>query len=552
MEGLLEELGEDDSLLIHYSGHGYRNPRTGVGYWIPHDASLDQFARTNWLNNADIRGVIASAKCRHVLLISDSWFSGEILETTRGGTAAHSSKYYLNAWQYPSRQALTAGASEAVPDKSWFAFHLRQFLQTNQHPYVDPEDIHAYVKRGIRDQIPLLGAFKDAGHVRGGSYLFFLRPPGADVDAAAWERMRQDVARREEEQAERRTGEARARQKAKENAHKQFLAQAQEQLVLVKKCDAAAYFTGEEKANLWQTYLKDFAATGHQVPYARERLAYWQAYKPESPIESAETPPGKTWTNPKDGSEMAYVPPGPFQMGSDGGEEDERPAHSVHVAGFYIGKHEVTNREFKKFLDDNPELRKGQFDAKCHDGDYLKRWANDSCPANEADHPVVCVSWFAAKAYCAWAGGRLPTEAEWEKACRAGTATRYGFGDQVKMGGFIGLGAKDVLGDHAWHSGNSGSSAHPVGQKRPNEWGVHDMHGNVWEWCSSKLQPYPYAEGDGREDLRDTSSDRVVRGGSWSVGAGLCRSANRASAPPTSCGLGVRGFRVVVPTKTAR
>lgn len=149
MERLLDKLGTDDPLLIYYAGHGYKNPRTGVGYWIPHDAGKDRYARANWINNADIRGVIASAKCQHVLLVSDSCFSGDILDTTRGGADVRDSAYYLNSWKYPARQAFTSGLSEEVPDKSWFAHHLRRFLETNRQSYIDPADIHAYLKRGM-------------------------------------------------------------------------------------------------------------------------------------------------------------------------------------------------------------------------------------------------------------------------------------------------------------------------------------------------------------------------------------------------------------------
>ena len=116
---------------------------------------------------------------------------------------------------------------------------------------------------------------------------------------------------------------------------------------------------------------------------------------------------------------------------------------------------------------------------------------------------------------------RLPTEAEWEYACRAGTTTEYSFGDDVS-----------VLGDFAWFDDNSGSQTHPVGQKRPNGWGLYDMHGNVWEWCSDWHGDY--AAGAVRDPAGPASgSIRVLRGGCWYDSAGFCRSAFRIRFYPS-------------------
>jgi len=242
--------------------------------------------------------------------------------------------------------------------------------------------------------------------------------------------------------------------------------------------------------------------------------------------------------------ELVLVPTGTFKMGSSeaGGEQ---PVHEVRLAACYIGKHEVTNKQFKEFVDANPQWSKNRIDSKYHDGQYLKHWAGDSYPSDQTGHPVVYVSWFAAKAYCEWASsgdlhGRLPTEAEWEYACRAGSTTTYCSGNDTAQ-----------LGDYAWYGENSGGSTHPVGGKRPNQWGIHDVHGNAWEWCSSKHQPYPYRADDGREDLEDLGSPRVFRGGAWhSLGGSYstfyCRSAGRGSSRPTYCRGHGGSFRVCV------
>ena len=249
------------------------------------------------------------------------------------------------------------------------------------------------------------------------------------------------------------------------------------------------------------------------------------------------------YVNPKDGSEMILVAAGTFKMGSNAGLPNEKPAHDVRVGSFHIGKHEVTNRQFKQFVAANPQWARGRVDKKLIEHNYLKHWPGETYPPAEADHPVVYVSWLAAKAYCEWAAGRLPTEAEWEYACRAGSTAKYCFGDSVTQ-----------LGDYAWHRGSSGRSTHPVGQKKPNDWGIHDMHGSVYEWCSSMHKAYPYGADDGREAYKDTFAyrvllHRVMRGGSWSIPGEQCRSAYRARCSPTGCGHDV-GFRVASSAST--
>ena len=117
---------------------------------------------------------------------------------------------------------------------------------------------------------------------------------------------------------------------------------------------------------------------------------------------------------------MVLIPAGTFQMGSEDGDNDEQPVHIVHLDAFYMDKYEVTNAQFKAFLDANLDWQKGNIDGKFHDRDYLYDWSGTDYPSGKADHPVVWVSWYAAMAYAEWAGKRLPTEAEWEYAARGG------------------------------------------------------------------------------------------------------------------------------------
>ena len=155
--------------------------------------------------------------------------------------------------------------------------------------------------------------------------------------------------------------------------------------------------------------------------------------------------------------------------------------------------------------------------------DYYRRAGMS--PKN-VQHPMVGISWQDAMAYCEWlseqTGERysLPTEAEWEYACRASSEAEYCFGDDERR-----------LEDYAWYSKNAGGKTHPVGEKRANAWGLHDLHGNVWEWVRDWYGPYS-KESQRNPSGPETGSVRVIRGGSWNGDAGGCRSAFRDWGDP--------------------
>ena len=166
---------------------------------------------------------------------------------------------------------------------------------------------------------------------------------------------------------------------------------------------------------------------------------------------------------------MVLIPAGTFEMGSDDNEW-EQPVHTVHLDAFYMDVYEVTNAEFKAFLDAVPEVEKflaDEFDT----GVIPENWSGTDYPAGKADHPVVYVSWYAAMAYAEWAGKRLPTEAEWEYAARGGLAgKKYPWGDDAPT-------PADA------NYGNNVGDTTPVGQYPANGYGLYDMAGNVPEWC---------------------------------------------------------------------
>ncbi|MCD6326070.1 SUMF1/EgtB/PvdO family nonheme iron enzyme [bacterium] len=228
-----------------------------------------------------------------------------------------------------------------------------------------------------------------------------------------------------------------------------------------------------------------------------------------------------------DGIAFVWIPAGDFMMGSPSSEknrdDDEGPVHRVRISkGFWLGKYEITNAQYRRF--------KSGHDS----GDYKGHGLNGG------NQPVVNVSWDDAKGYTEWlsrrSGGkyRLPTEAEWEYACRVGTPTRFYTGD-----------ADSDLGRAGWYGSNSGGKTHAVGQKAANGWGLYDMRGNVWEWCSDWYGKGYYGSSPGVDPTGPGSgSGRVGRGGSWGGNPGFCRSAYRYRFAPTSRNYDL-GFRVV-------
>ncbi len=219
------------------------------------------------------------------------------------------------------------------------------------------------------------------------------------------------------------------------------------------------------------------------------------------------------------GMEFVYIRGGEFMMGSPDGEgySNEHPRHLVKVGGFWMGKFEVTQNQYEDIVGNNPSYFKGLF---------------------RGSYPVETVSWNDARQFCQKFSqkysvqARLPYEAEWEYACRAGSTTSYYWGDVFD-------------GNYLWYYGNSGNTTHAVGGKLPNAWGLYDMSGNVWEWCEDWYETYygssPYENPTGP----GSGSYRVLRGGSWDNNDDGSRPAYRDRNDPTGGNIS-NGFRVVL------
>lgn len=165
----------EDSILIFYAGHGYLDKTSNTGFWIPVDGGMDLDEQANWLPNSQIRGFVSNMKARHIALLADSCFSGDILNPTRGVAPTITDEYFKNAYARISRQVLTSGASESVPDESQFTRQLKLALEGNTSPYLDPLMLYSQIRLGVKDTTPLFGDLKDSGHQEGASFLLFLR-----------------------------------------------------------------------------------------------------------------------------------------------------------------------------------------------------------------------------------------------------------------------------------------------------------------------------------------------------------------------------------------
>lgn len=205
----------------------------------------------------------------------------------------------------------------------------------------------------------------------------------------------------------------------------------------------------------------------------------------------------------KQGSyELVRIPAGSFKIGSNECY-DEKPIHEVHLSEFYMGRYPVTNEEYERFLKTNPGTPEPKY------------WGERKY--NQSKQPVVGVSWHDAENYATWSGLQLPTEAQWEYACRADTTTRFNIGDKAKE--------VDKAG---WYEGNSNKMLHPVGLKEPNKWGLYDMHGNIFEWCFDSYCIDYYAKSPSEDPKGPNFGDfRVVRGGSWNYNSDFGRSTYR-------------------------
>ena len=352
-------------------------------------------------------------------------------------------------------------------------------------------------------------------------------------------------------------GELRTKQGKTADAQKQYQAAIadSEKAVQLNPDRASAYHTrGVAKTALgeYDDAIKDFdTAIEHDTDYTEAYHSRGKAKQALDQHEAAIIDFRKTGQSRGKGSvsaaeleraasEMVRIPAGEFQMGNNEIMET-MPRHTVYLDEFYIDAYEVTNAQFKAFIDANPEWSKDNIPSEYHNGNYLRRWNGNNYPDGKANHPVVYVSWYAAMAYAKWKGKRLPTEAEWEKAARGGMiGRRYVWGNSRDPG--------------KANYGYYGKHTRPVGSYLPNGYGLHDMGGNVWELCLDQYDRSFYGRSPKEnpiagisdiealmEDFTSVQTVRVSRGGSWNT-PGPAGVATRGNDTPanTNSWLGFR------------
>lgn len=291
------------------------------------------------------------------------------------------------------------------------------------------------------------------------------------------------------------------------------LGQLEEQVFAALTRQQAATQRVTELAEQVQSVAKELEEARVELGAVREEMA---ALVAASPVPEAAAELSDTWTNDLQMT-FVLVPAGSFEMGSEHGDGDEQPVRSVTIdEPYYIGKFEVTQAQWFSVMESDPS----QF-------------------SDDDNRPVENVSWQDAQAFITKLSAtdpaatyRLPTEAEWEYAARAGSTAAYAFGNDVAE-----------LDAHGWHVGNAENTTHPVGEKQPSAWGLHAMHGGVWEWVQDRYGPYP-SDGGSASPKTPPGIRRVLRGGSWLSPPEDCRSASRSHAHPTFRGAHV-GFRIV-------
>ena len=559
----------NNRILFYYAGHGHTQKMfTGedLGSLVMVDAPVPEKDPIGFrLSIVNMQTIVTEAKiikARHVLFMFDSCFSGSVLNLREMVVP----EIISDSVSLPVRQFITAGrANEPVPDHSIFKQAFLDLLEgRDKEPipdgYITGEELGLYLKNKVPvynpAQHPQYGKIKDI-RLDKGDFVFILKISFASqpLDMGQSNSIRDYFKIIEKKEA---------------NKKKWALWQKrmETELSKVERYDKNSAFSAEEKAKAWKGLLASYSADN---PYtvkdndfrkkAAERSRYWNELFDAEEQESLEirleelrdsiqststyTPPPSTsnvieWDGVYEagqkminnlGMEFVYIMPGSFMMGSPSGEsgrdEDERQHRVTLTNGFYMQSTEVTQGQWERVMGRNPS----------------------SFTECGADCPVEEVSWHDVQEFIEKLSEmeennkyRLPTEAEWEYAARAGSITRFFFGN-----------AYGRLGQYAWYSSNSGEKTHSVAQKKPNAWGLYDIHGNVRELCHDRYGDYPSGSViDPTGSL--SSSYSAHRGGSWYRGARHCRSADRNmwySRDNTSSHVGFRLVAVIDPESTS-
>ena len=549
---------DDGQLLIYFSGHGFFDDLTKDGFFIPREGRLSDPVQTSYLAFSRLQRILESNPCQHILLAIDACYSGtfdklvairgDITFGRPGDPAVAREVFIKRELTLRSRYFVASGKKEQTPDASNFAAYFLKSLRSGggDDAIVTIEELRSeLIKANPRPHISAFGEHQNE------SNFLFIRGRGAVPDFDA----RQD--RADWQQAVGQNTSQAYREYLRKQPRGEFrsLAEQRAQALEAEAREIAAWNSAKaaNTCDAYKNFIRDYPKSIY-LPLAEEgqkKLCH----------------PGN----------MVFIRGGTFRMGCTSEQRDcvsgESPTFEATVSDFYLGRYEVTNESFVEFLnsisnkialDDKGDAVSlngnlifdnfcGDRKGGCSNFEEMIEYDNGTRPGGRfkvvsgyAKHPVVLVSWYGAVEYCNWLsdreglrkvytirgdevvadwsanGYRLPTEAEWEYAARGGAESK----------GYKYAGSNN-LDEVAWFWENSGGKTHPVGKKKPNELGLYDLSGNVWEWCwdwagayssSSKTNPRGPARG----------SSRVNRGGCWyNFYPRNCRVANRDGNAPT-------------------
>ena len=493
--------GAENRILIYFAGHGHTQKLKwggDMGYIVPIDAPNPNRDNEGFLEKAmDMQQIEVYAKriqSKHALFLFDACFSGSIFDLSRAVPQHITSKTAR-----PVRQFITSGsAEEEVPDRSVFRSQFVEALNgegdVDGDGYVTGAELGEFLQKTVINyskgcQHPQYGKIKDPDLDKG-DFVFEIAaaaPPPAPKSISTPKDS--DFSLDDLNKAASRDEQS----KAQWNEYLQKMTDAYNEVVEYEKLDVDPTL----KITAWERFQRSFSDDNPfsddddtMRTYASTQVEIWKSEDRKHSL-----------NGPAMGMKFVRIPGGTFVMGSNDGDNDEEPVYQVTIRSFQMMTTEVTQVMWKAVMSNNPSNFKG---------DNL---------------PVEKVSWndcqdFIRKLNQRDTGKnyRLPTEAEWEYACRAGTTTRFYSGNHYSYLNRVG-----------WYNGNSGKKTHPVGEKQPNAWGLYDMHGNVWEWCQDWSGSYPSGSAWGLS----TGSERVCRGGSWNHAVDDNRSANRGYYDPS-------------------
>jgi formylglycine-generating enzyme required for sulfatase activity len=547
---LRRSAGINDSVFVFFAGYGYRDKFTDDGFWIPSDAGQSAEsgdAEGAWLSNTEMKDALAGIPAKHVFLVSDGFFSADgIAETaTEGGDNGDGDgAYYLQAYRKVSRQVLTSGAVRSGPHSAAFAASLKTALREAEGPYFDAARLFERVREEVAAPSPALGVikisgapertlfFQGASHQDGGSFVFFRQagmpavPPLRAV----------------------RTGSVMVTSEIAGT-------------LLLDRRETGTVIGENGSAMLWNVPVGE-----REVSVRDPAGAVTKALRT---VRVQEGRTAETLVEHPFMDTFVRIPGGVFMMGSPAAEylrNDDEAQHQAVTRDFFMQKTAVSVAEFRRFVEETSYRTQAEAQGgyvwtgsswEIREGAY---WKSPSI-AQEESHPVVLVSWHDAARYCNWrsereglapaytirgmavtwnekAGGyRLPTEAEWEYAARAGAATPFSTGGTItaEQANFNGAYPYKSDAPEAYRE-----TTVPADFFAPNAWGLYNMHGNVWEWCWDVYDAYPA----GKPLAKTDPSYRVRRGGSWSYAGHYLRAAYRSYAAAASA-YNSTGFRLV-------